>query len=154
MLVRSDLTTSQYLTDAVYATPNVEVRLGVEWSRCTARRILRQSRSRTKRRGKRKSCRAPRSFVFIGQRPRTEFAQGILCLSAKGNLLTGTGLKDENGKLPPDWKLEREPMLLETNIPGVFAAGDVRFGSRNRVAAAVGEGSTAISLVHEYLTTV
>lgn len=154
MLVRSDLSTSQYLTDALYATPNVEVRLGVELVSLHGTDNFDAVTIKDKKTGQEEKLAGAALFVFIGQRPRTEFAQGILCLSSKGNLLTGTALKDENGKLPPDWKLDREPMLLETNIPGVFAAGDVRFGARNRVAAAVGEGSTAISLVHEYLTTV
>lgn len=154
MLVRSELATSQYLTDALYATPNIEVRLGVELVSLHGTENFDAVTIKDKKTGMEETLEGAALFVFIGQRPRTEFAKDILRLSPKGNLLTGTALKDENGKLPPDWKLNREPMLLETNIPGVFAAGDVRFGSRNRVAAAVGEGSTAISMVHEYLTTV
>jgi thioredoxin reductase (NADPH) len=154
LLVRSELSTSQYLTDALYATPNIEVRLGVELVALHGKDNFDAVTIRDKKTGKEETLEGAALFVFIGQRPRTEFAKNSLCMSSKGNLLTGPALKDENGKLPPDWKLDREPMLLETNIPGVFAAGDVRFGARNRVAAAVGEGSTAISLVHEYLTTV
>lgn len=154
VLVRSELSTSQYLTDALYATPKVQVRLGVELVALHGTDNFDAVTIRDRKTGVEETLPGAALFVFIGQRPRTEFARNLLCLSPKGNLLTGSALKDENGKLPPDWKLPREPMLLETNIPGVFAAGDVRFGSRNRVAAAVGEGSTAISLVHEYLTTV
>jgi thioredoxin reductase (NADPH) len=154
MLVRSELNTSQYLTDALYATPNVVVRLGVELVALHGTDNFDAVTIRDKKTGQEEKLEGAALFVFIGQRPRSEFAKDTLRVSPKGNLLTGLQLKDENGKLPPDWKLDREPMLLETNIPGVFAAGDVRLGSRNRVAAAVGEGSTAVSMVHEYLTTV
>lgn len=154
VLVRSILNTSQYLTDALYATPNIEVRLGVELVSLHATENFDAVTIRDTKTGQQETLQGAALFVFIGQRPRTEFARDTLCVSDKGYLLTGSALKDENGKLPPDWKLPREPMLLETNIPGVFAAGDVRMGARNRVAAAVGEGSTAISMVHEYLATV
>lgn len=154
MLVRSELSTSQYLTDALYATANMQVRLGVELVSVYGKENFEALTIRDRKTGAEETLQGAALFVFIGQRPRTEFARELLRLSPKGNVLTGQALKDENGKLPPEWKLEREPMLLETNIPGVFAAGDVRFGARNRVAAAVGEGSTAISMVHEYLTTV
>ncbi|TAH51296.1 MAG: response regulator [Chloroflexota bacterium] len=154
MLVRSELNTSQYLTDALYATPNIEVQLGVEPIALHGTENFDAVTIRDKKTGQEQVLQGAALFVFIGQRPRTEFARDVLRVSPKGNLLTGQALKDENGKLPPDWKLAREPMLLETNIPGVFAAGDVRMGARNRVAAAVGEGSTAISMVHEYLATV
>jgi thioredoxin reductase (NADPH) len=154
MLVRSQLSTSQYLTDTLYTTPNIEVRLGVELLSVHGTDNFSGLTIRDRKTGEEETLEGGALFVFIGQRPRSEFAKGLLRVSPKGNLLTGLALKDENGKLPPEWKLDREPMLLETNIPGVFAAGDVRFGSRNRVAAAVGEGSTAISMVHEYLTTV
>jgi thioredoxin reductase (NADPH) len=154
LLVRSVLNTSQYLTDALYATPNVEVRLGVELVSLHGTENFDSLTIRDKKTGEEETLQGAALFVFIGQRPRSDFGETILRRGPKGHLLTGSALKDENGKFPPEWKLEREPMLLETNIPGVFAAGDVRLGARNRVAAAVGEGSTAISMVHEYLTTV
>ncbi len=154
VLVRSELSTSQYLTDALYATPNVEVRLGVDLLALHGTDKLEAVTICDVKTRQEETLQGAALFVFIGQRPRSEFAAGLLRLSPKGNLITGQGLKDEHGKLPSEWKLAREPMLLETNVPGVFAAGDVRWGARNRVAAAVGEGSTAISMVHEYLTTV
>ncbi len=154
MLVRSELSTSQYLTDTLYKTPNIQVRLGVQVVALHGKENFDAVTIRDTKTGQEETLQGAALFVFIGQRPRSEFARGVLCIGEKGHIITGPGLKDANGKLPPDWKLEREPMLLETNIPGVFAAGDVRLGSRNRVAAAVGEGSTAISMVHEYLKTV
>jgi thioredoxin reductase (NADPH) len=154
MLIRSNFSTSQYLTDAIYATPNIEVRLGVELVALHGTENFDSVTIHDKNTNQDETLQGAALFVFIGQRPRSEFVTNLLRVSPKGNLITGTGLKDENGKLPPEWKLDREPMLLETNVPGVFAAGDVRMGARNRVAAAVGEGSTAVSMVHEYLTTV
>jgi thioredoxin reductase (NADPH) len=154
VLVRSELSTSQYLTDALYAMPNILVRLGVELVSVRGRDSFEALTIRDRKTGQEETLEGAALFVFIGQRPRSEFVQGLLRLSPKGHLITGQALRDENGKWPPEWKLDREPMLLETNVPGIFAAGDVRYGSRNRVAAAVGEGSTAISMVHEYLATV
>ncbi|MBI4670647.1 MAG: FAD-dependent oxidoreductase [Chloroflexi bacterium] len=154
VLVRSVLSTSQYLTDALYATPNVQVRLGTSLVALHGTDKLEAVTIHDRKVGHDETIPGAALFVFIGQRPRSEFAEGMLRRGPKGHLLTGPALRDENGKWPPDWKLKREPMLLETNIPGVFAAGDVRQGARNRVAAAAGEGSTAISMVHEYLTTV
>lgn len=153
VLVRSELSTSQYLTDALYNTPNVEVRLGVNLTGLHGTDHL-DAITICDKDGHEEKLVGAALFVFIGQRPRSEFAEGLLRLSPKGFFLTGTALRDEQGKLPPEWKLQRDPMLLETNIPGIFAAGDVRLGARNRVAAAAGEGSTAISMVHEYLSTV
>lgn len=154
MLVRSELSTSQYLTDALYSTPNIEVRLGVGLVALHGTDKLESVTVFDKKTGKQEELVGAGLFVFIGQKPRSEFGQGLLKRGPKGHLLTGQELKDENGKLPPEWKLDREPMLLETNVPGIFAAGDVRLGARNRVASAVGEGSSAISMVHEYLKTV
>jgi thioredoxin reductase (NADPH) len=154
VLVRSILSTSQYLTDALYATPNIEVRLGTDLLALHGTDKLEAVTVRDRKKDHEETLPGAALFVFIGQRPRSEFAEGVLRRGPKGHLLTGPALKDENGKWPPEWKLKREPMLLETNVPGVFAAGDVRLGARNRVAAAAGEGSTAISMVHEYLSTV
>lgn len=154
MLVRSKLSTSQYLTDALYATSNIEVRLGVELVSLHGTDNFGAVTIRESKTGQEEKLEGAAIFVFIGQRPRTEFVCDLLRVTSKGFLITGSGLKDDKGVLPSEWKLDREPMLLETNIPGIFAAGDVRLGSRNRVAAAVGEGSTAVSMVHEYLTTV
>jgi thioredoxin reductase (NADPH) len=154
VLVRSILSTSQYLTDALYATPNIEVRLGTDLLALHGTDKLEAVTVHDRNKDHDETLPGAALFVFIGQRPRSEFAEGVLRRGPKGHLLTGPALKDENGKWPPEWKLKREPMLLETNVPGVFAAGDVRLGARNRVAAAAGEGSTAISMVHEYLSTV
>ena len=92
-------------------------------------------------------------FIFIGAEPGTEFVSSIVKRDEKGFILSGADLL-ENGKFPPEWPLERDPMALETSVPGIFVAGDVRHGSMKRVASGVGEGSTSISLVHQYLRNV
>ena len=105
-------------------------------------------------------------FVFIGAVPRTDWLgerfvrdgrgfvlTGLELLSGDGRgfVLTGLGLLDADGRPPAGWPLERDPYLLESSVPGVFVAGDVRATSMKRVASAVGEGAMAISLVHTYL---
>jgi thioredoxin reductase (NADPH) len=89
-------------------------------------------------------------FIFIGAEPRTDWLEGVVCRDAKGFILTGQNLID-GGKRPPRWNLDRDPALLETNVPGVFAVGDVRNGAVRRVANSVGEGSIVLYFVHQYL---
>ena len=92
-------------------------------------------------------------FVFIGAEPCTSWLAGVVERNERGFVLTGPDLL-KNGKRPKGWTLERDPGLLETSIPGVFAVGDVRYGSVKRVASGVGEGSIAIQFVHQYLSNV
>jgi thioredoxin reductase (NADPH) len=89
-------------------------------------------------------------FVLIGARPHTRWLPEEVMRDERGYVITGNDLL-RDGSLPEGWPLERPPMLLETSVPGVFAAGDVRCGSVKRVASAVGEGSIAIQMVHKYL---
>jgi thioredoxin reductase (NADPH) len=84
-------------------------------------------------------------FVFIGAAPRTEWLAGVVARDEHGFILAGLDARLEG------WPLKRDPFLLETSVPGVFVAGDVRARSMKRVASAVGEGSMSVSLVHEYL---
>ena len=92
-------------------------------------------------------------FIFIGTAPRSEMAAGIVERDEKGFILTGPDLP-RTARGIKGWNLDRDPFLFETNIPGIFAAGDVRSGANRRVAAAVGEGSAAIYTIHKYLETV
>ena len=85
-------------------------------------------------------------FVFIGQQPRTAWLEGVTACDSRGFILTGTDVEEGHG-----WNLDREPRLLESSLPGVFAAGDVRHRSIKRIASAVGEGAMAVQLVHEYM---
>jgi thioredoxin reductase (NADPH) len=90
-------------------------------------------------------------FILIGAEPRTDWLDGVVERDERGYVLTGRDLPGGGGRPPAGWPLERPPMPLETSLPGVFAAGDVRYRSVKRVASAVGEGSIAVQLVHEYL---
>ena len=103
--------------------------------------------------GRKKKSRAakgrPRA-VFIGTRPRTDWLPAGVLRDSKGFVLTGRDLMASDA-YAKTWKEPREPLLLETSVPGIFAAGDVRAGAMNRVASAVGEGSMVVRLAHEYL---
>ena len=89
-------------------------------------------------------------FVMTGAAPNTGWLDGCVALDSKGFIKTGADLSQENLSVSR-WPLVRQPHLLETSLPGVFAVGDARGGSIKRVASAVGEGSTAISLVHKVI---
>jgi len=84
-------------------------------------------------------------FVFIGAVPRTDWLEGVVARDERGFIRAGPDVQSDG------WPLKRDPYLLETSVPGVFVAGDVRARSIKRVASAVGEGSMAVSLVHQYL---
>jgi thioredoxin reductase (NADPH) len=90
-------------------------------------------------------------YIFIGAVPYTDDLVGLIERDANGFILTGPDLIHNGREHPRGWTLDRQPFLLETNVPGIFAAGDVRHGSMKRVAASVGEGSIAVQLIHQYL---
>lgn len=156
MLIRApDLlpTMSRYLADRIRALPNVDVVTQVLVDEVRGETSLESVIVKSATTGERREIPAAGLFVFIGTRPHTDAFAGILERDEKGFLLTGVDLPLEHGR-PRGWTLERAPLMFETNIPGVFAAGDVRSGANRRVAAAVGEGSAAIYSVHQYLRTV
>jgi thioredoxin reductase (NADPH) len=96
----------------------------------------------------------PGLFIFIGATPQTDWLDGAIKRDAKGFILSGPSLAEGESRRPRGWKLDRDPFLLETSVPGVFVAGDVRCTSVKRVAAAVGEGSIAVQFIHQYLSEV
>jgi len=103
---------------------------------------------RDRRSGETRTTSSDALFVMIGAEPHTEWLEGAVQRDARGFVLTGRRLV-RGGK--QDWPLEREPLSMETSLPGVFAAGDVRFSSVKRMASAVGEGAIAVQQIHEYL---
>ena len=144
---------SQYLVDRITDTANIEVLPRAEVLRAYGADRLEGvdvacGEARTERR-----LEAAAMFIFIGSTPRSDLAAGLVARDPGGFILTGPDLRTD-GRLPRSWPLERDPFLLETSFPGVFAAGDVRFGSAKRVAGAVGEGSAVVGMVHKYLETV
>jgi thioredoxin reductase (NADPH) len=92
-------------------------------------------------------------FIFVGTTPKSGIVTGLLERDERGFILTGPDLL-RGGQRPKTWDRDRDPFLLETSVPGIFAAGDVRSGSTKRVAAAVGEGSAAVGMIHKYLESV
>jgi thioredoxin reductase (NADPH) len=140
---------SDYLIRQIGALSNIDVRLGT-WvvDGHGDRRLEAVTVERVD--GKREKLRAAGLFVLVGGTPHTQWLAGTIEMDAKGYILTGRDLL-RSGHPPSGWRLEREPFFLETSMPGVFAVGDARCRSVKRVASAVGEGATAIQLVHEYL---
>ncbi len=144
---------SQYLIDRIAATANIEVVTGVEVAAVRGNGHLEKVVIRGVAGGEERELNAAAIFIFIGAKPQTGMVSGLLELDEQGFVLTGPDLPRTNGR-PRGWALDRDPFLFETSVPGVFAAGDVRAGSGKRVAAAVGEGSGAVGMIHRYLETV
>lgn len=140
---------SRYLVDQVERHPKIEVLLHTEVRGVSGKDKLESLSVEDNTRGERRPLRAAALFVFIGARPRTEWLRGALALDEKGFVLTGADARAAADATRWD-ALGRAPLLLETSLPGVFAAGDVRSGSVKRVASATGEGAMAIRLVHEH----
>ncbi|HET6206211.1 MAG TPA: fused response regulator/thioredoxin-disulfide reductase, partial [Terracidiphilus sp.] len=127
---------------------NVQVRPGTEVLEAFGEDHLERIKLRGPQ-GEWETC-AGSLFVFIGAAPRTDWLPASILRDEKGFVLAGPDLRVD-GKLATEWKENREPYLLESSVPGVFVAGDVRHGSVKRVASAVGEGSIAVQFVHQYL---
>jgi len=144
---------SRYLVDRILDTPNIEVVPHVEVAEARGDDALESVLLRNVDSGEESTLQAAAMFIFIGTTPHTAMLEGFVELDDRGFVLTGSDLPRVGGK-PRGWNLERDPFAFETNVPGVFAAGDVRSGANRRVAAAVGEGSAAIYSVHRYLETV
>ncbi len=156
MLVRGDslaATMSQYLIDQIKDTPNIHVEYRTQVVEVHGDDHLETISIKCDQTGDVSRVPAAALFIFIGAEPRTAWLDGTVERDSRGFVLTGPDLMRE-GKRPKGWSLERDPGLLETNVPGIFAVGDVRHGSIKRVASGVGEGSIAIQFVHQYLSKV
>jgi thioredoxin reductase (NADPH) len=142
---------SEYLADRIRASERIETLLRTEVVTLHGDRILRAVTLRNDETGEERIVETCWLFLCLGGIPHTEWAQEVgIIRDDAGYLVTGPDLL-RNGDRPPDWPLNRDPFYLETNVPGVFAAGDVRHGSVKRVASAVGEGAMAVNFVHRYL---
>ena len=156
MLVRGESLTksmSQYLIDQIAATPNIEVMVHTEVAAAKGENNLEAITLLHNDTGATETVDATSLFIFIGAQPETDWLEAIVKRDQRGYILTGADLK-QNGKRCSGWHLERDPFLLETNVPGIFVAGDVRHQSVKRVASGVGEGSIAIMFIHRYLAEV
>lgn len=143
---------SQYLVDRIRSTPQIEVLYRTEVVALHGDAMLKAITLRNKDTGKEWIAETSWVFLCLGGVPRTEWAEEVgIVRDGGGYLVTGSDLL-RNGERPKNWTLDRDPYFLETNIPGVFAAGDVRHNSVKRCASAVGEGAMAVTLVHRYVT--
>ncbi|HEV2499040.1 MAG TPA: FAD-dependent oxidoreductase [Terriglobia bacterium] len=156
MLVRGNslsATMSKYLIDQLQATENIHVETRSQVVEVHGADHLEAVSVRCDESGELTQVRANSLFIFIGAAPRTDWLAGVVERDDRGFLLSGADLV-RDGKPPKGWRLDRDPWLLETNVPGIFVAGDVRHGSVKRVASSVGEGSIAVQFIHQYLSTV
>jgi thioredoxin reductase (NADPH) len=144
---------SQYLIDEIADTPKIEVKTGASVVEVYGEERLEAISIRCDATNSIDRVPASALFIFIGAEPSTEWLSGFVERDERGFLLTGQDLL-KSGERPKGWHLDRDPGLLETSVPGVFAVGDVRHGSVKRVASGVGEGSIAIQFVHQYLAKV
>jgi thioredoxin reductase (NADPH) len=155
MIVRAESlvkSMSKYLIDQIEAIPNIEVMPHTEVSEALGIEKLECLRLRNSRTGQEHTVQASGLFIFIGASPKTDWLQNTLTMDDRGFLLSGPFLpRAEGSTYPPHWSLNRDPFLLETNVPGIFVAGDVRHGSIKRVASSVGEGSICVQMIHQHL---
>jgi thioredoxin reductase (NADPH) len=142
---------SQYLVNRIEQTPNIEVLLETEVAAVSGEEHLETVTVRDCNTGAETVHEAAGLFIFIGAIPCTEWLNGVVEMDSKGFICVGSQLL-KNGKPPKGWTLERDPFLMETSVPGIFAVGDVRSDSVKRVASAVGEGSIAVQFIHQYLS--
>lgn len=154
VLIRSEQADwSQFLERSIRTYDNVELLFNTELTEIQGDEKLRSVVVTDKQTGASQTLPAAAVFVFIGQKPQSDFVADLVMRTPGGHILTGLDLV-KDGKRPPNWPLNRDPLMLETSVPGIFAAGDVRNGTKHGVAAAVGDGDAAVSLFWQYLSTI
>ncbi len=143
-------TASKYLVDALNMSAKIEMLLDTDLVEVKGTNTLEQIVIKNNKRDDLQTFDASAMFVFIGVQPQSKIVSGLVMCNGKGYIFTGPDLMPDK-KPPRGWTLDRDPFLLETSTPGIFAAGDVRYGTNHRVASAVGEGAIAYALMKEYL---
>jgi thioredoxin reductase (NADPH) len=145
---------SHYLVNQINGTPNIHVLLNSKIMEVQGENRLEFVTIANTQTGEQQTVPCSMLYIFIGAVPHTDVFVGVVERDANGFILTGQDLIQDGRKRPKGWDLDRQPLLLETNVPGIFAAGDVRHGSTKRVATGVGEGSLAVQLIYQYLKSV
>jgi thioredoxin reductase (NADPH) len=143
-------TAANYLVENISSTANINIIGGTDVVACSGSTVLETITVRNSLTGKEQTLPAKALFIYIGTRPGTGWLNDLLLTDEKGFILTGGDLLKQKN-FPGIWKINRDPMMSETSIPGIFATGDVRFGAMTGISAAVGEGSMAIRFVRKYL---
>jgi len=144
---------SKYLDRSIRASEKIELLYNTELAEIKGDVKIDTVVVKDKQNGIMQTLPAAAVFVYIGQKPQSDFVADLVLRTDSGHILTGLDLV-KDGKHPPGWPLDRDPLLLETSVPGIFAAGDVRNGVKHGVAAAVGDGDAAVSLFWQYLDTI
>jgi thioredoxin reductase (NADPH) len=159
LVVRADglaASMSRYLIRRIEETPNIQLHTNTQITALEGKGRLERVAWRTGAKGKPQTHAIRHLFLMTGAVPNTEWLQGCVALDEKGFVRTGPDLhiagSNTQSGVPDGWPLSRPPLHLETTIPGIFAVGDVRSGSAKRVAAAVGEGSVCVQLIHRLLS--
>jgi len=156
VLIRGDSlqkSMSQYLIDQIDDTENISLMVNSEVEAVDGTDRVETISIKNNKNGGSETMPADAIFIFIGAIPNSDIVNDVVELDESGFIYTGQDLM-RNGRRPKNWKLKRDPFLLETSIPGIFAAGDVRHGVVRRVATAVGQGAMSVNFVHKYLETV
>lgn len=154
MVVRGEslaLKMSQYLIDQIGGTPNIDVMVNTEVVEVEGEHSVERIRLKDNKTEEEQTMEAAAIFIFVGAVPHSDFIVDLVAHNDRGFIYTGPDIA-----LDPEvhWQLERDPYPLETSVPGIFAAGDIRHGAIRRVASAVGTGAITVSMVHQYLETV
>jgi thioredoxin reductase (NADPH) len=144
-------TMSSYLIAQIRETPNIALRTETELIEVHGDRVLEAITVRDRAHGTTQKLPAHSVFIFIGAMPRTEWVAGVVERDPQGFIVSGADLM-RDGRRPRDWTVARDPLWLETSVPGVFVAGDVRHRSIKRIASAVGEGAMAVQFIHQHLS--
>src|ERR687893_497578 len=144
---------SEYLVRQIEDMENIEVRINSGVTEAFGEDHLEELQITNSKTGEEEVVPARSLFIFIGAAPKTDWLEGVVERDERGFILSGPDLV-RNGNRPKNWTEDRDPYLLETSVPGIFVAGDVRHGSVKRVASGVGEGSIAVQFIHQYLAKV
>jgi thioredoxin reductase (NADPH) len=156
MVVRGDslsATMSQYLEDQIHATKNIAVKVNSNVIEVRGSERCEELVIEDKKSGEKQTVSASALLIYAGAVPRTEWLAGVVERDALGYVISGQHLLQRESRRPKGWAVDRDPFYLETSVPGIFVAGDVRHRSAKGVTSGVGEGAMAVKLVHEYLGT-